>query len=158
MMMPLGVSGGRKRTSMEEAVRAVTVSGGTSEGAVKGKGERQGEGKGEGEGRKGEGGEGKEGGREEGGREEGGREEGGREEGEREEGGREEGEREVVGKTRNERGKKECSMNTIDTVVSLTPILKNLDMGLRIQGGTVIRWNTHIHTLRVMKYPHSQTL
>ena len=96
MMMPLGVSGGRKRTSMEEAVRAATVSGGTSEGAVKGKGERQGEGEGKGEGRKGEGGEGKEGGREEGGREEGGREEGGREE----------GEREVVGKTRNERRKK----------------------------------------------------
>ena len=67
-------------------MRAVTVSGGTSEGAVKGKGERQGEG------------EGKEGGREEGGR--------GKGERGRKERGREEGEREVVGKTRNERGKK----------------------------------------------------
>ena len=50
MIMPLGVSGGRKRTSMEEAVRAVRVSGGTSEGAVKGKGGRQGEGEGKEEG------------------------------------------------------------------------------------------------------------
>lgn len=96
MIMPLGVSGGRKRTSMEEAVRAVRVSGGTSEGAVK---------------------------RE---REEGVR---GKKEGREREKGREEERRKEKGKCWKASGRykmkdKGGSMHTIDTVISLTPILK----------------------------------